>query len=417
MRWSQRRPGVGGRLTARVTARKRSGRSSPNSNRRPGRALTEPLARQTDSLLDDRAGPSFPGFGRSVPRRSSWRRGHPPRPAPSQELERRPHLDPALEAPCDRTRSCVKAVDPLGLRVVLGRQPQPVVDRDPLDYKHPVAVEDLSLGNRLELIPVDLDVTRIQRAGEGARQSPAGRGDHVVQSRGLGREVVRRDPVVLGDLGVNSERDRLLHGGEVGKALRTAEALDLDAGYVDGLGHARFELPRRRAGETRGRMPWKGFDFVGAHPGSQRGDVQADRGGAGNGPRRSQPRGADALSGHYRPASGALSREGRPSSLQRIEPRPSRSIARSGAPLEGFRYPVELALALTIRSLAFGLAAATSQWEVDSLVHLLHLPAPLNGSPERERGRPKRAVVRPTLLLAVARGWDLDGCSGGSWCS
>ncbi len=133
----------------------------------------------------------------------------------------------------------MKAVDPLGLCVVLGGQPQPVVDRDPLDYEHPVAVEDLPLGNRLELIPVDLDVTRIQRAGEGARQSPAGSGDHVVQSRGLGREVVRRDPVVLGDLGVNSERDRLLHGGEVGEALRTAEALDLDAGDVRGLRHGR----------------------------------------------------------------------------------------------------------------------------------------------------------------------------------
>ena len=112
---------------------------------------------------------------------------------------------------------------------------------------------------------------------------------------------------------------------------------------------------------------------------------------------------ADAFRGRYRLASGALSREGRPSSLQRIEPRPGRSIARSGALLEGFRYPVELALALTIRSLAFGLAAATSQWEVDSLAHLLHLPAPLNGSPERERGRSKRAVRRPTLLLAIAR--------------
>ncbi len=58
-----------------------------------------------------------------------------------------------------------------------------------------------------------------------------------------------------------------------------------------------------------------------------------------------------------------------------------------GSAARRLRYLVELALALTIRSLAFGLAAATSQWQVDSLAHLLHFPAPLNGSPERERGR------------------------------
>ena len=71
-------------------------------------------------------------------------------------------------------------------------------------------------------------------------------------------------------------------------------------------------------------------------------------------------------------------------------------------------YLVELALALTIRSLAFGLAAATSKWKVDFSCHLVHLPAPLNGSPERERGRSKRAVRRRTILLTVARSLALQ---------
>lgn len=63
----------------------------------------------------------------------------------------------------------MKVVDPLGLRVVLISQPQPVVDRDPLDYEHSVAIEDLPLGNRLKLISVDLDM----RASSARAKVPA----------------------------------------------------------------------------------------------------------------------------------------------------------------------------------------------------------------------------------------------------
>ena len=56
--------------------------------------------------------------------------------------------------------------------------------------------------------------------------------------------------------------------------------------------------------------------------------------------------------------------------------------------LEGLSYPVELSVAVTLPSLAFlalCLATRAPQREVDSLGHLLHLLAPLNDGPERER--------------------------------
>jgi hypothetical protein len=48
-------------------------------------------------------------------------------------------------------------------------------------------------------------LTRFQRAGKGARQSPARGRDHVVQRRGARRKVVGADAIVLGDLGMDAE--------------------------------------------------------------------------------------------------------------------------------------------------------------------------------------------------------------------
>ncbi len=155
----------------------------------------------------------------------------------------------------------MEAVHSLCLLVVLGRDPEAVADGDALDHEHTVAVEDLALGCGLELVSVDLDLTRLQRAGEGVGQSAAGGGHHVVEGGGRRREVVGRDAVVVGDLGVNAEGDRFLPGGEVREALRAAEEFDFDAGAIDRVGHAGYRVPeasgRRNAvtaGGSSGRL-------------------------------------------------------------------------------------------------------------------------------------------------------------------
>ena len=100
----------------------------------------------------------------------------------------------------------------LGLFPLLRPNRKAVADRDPLDHEHLVALEDLADGFYLVLLRVDLDLTRLQRAGKGAGQSAAGGGHDIVERRGVRREVLGLDPVVLGDLGVDAEHDRLLLG-------------------------------------------------------------------------------------------------------------------------------------------------------------------------------------------------------------
>jgi hypothetical protein len=111
------------------------------------------------------------------------------------------------------------------LPLVLGHL-DPVVHSDPLDHEHAVLVLDLALGLDVVGGSLNLDLTRLQRAGKGARQSAGGCRHHVVESGGLRRELVRVGAVVLGDFRVHSEADRLVGGGNMSQALRPAEPLD-----------------------------------------------------------------------------------------------------------------------------------------------------------------------------------------------
>ena len=99
----------------------------------------------------------------------------------------------------------MEAVDTLGLLSLLLRYWQSVVNGDPLDHKHAVTVDYLA--DRPDLVPlrIDFDLTRLQRAGESAGQSAARRGNDIVERRGVRREPVGIDTVVLGHLGVHPE--------------------------------------------------------------------------------------------------------------------------------------------------------------------------------------------------------------------
>jgi hypothetical protein len=84
---------------------------------------------------------------------------------------------------------------------------------------------------------IDLDLTRLQRAGEGASQSAAGGGHHVVECRGVGWVLLRPDAVVLGHLGVHAEHDWRFLGGQKGKTLRAAKPLNPHARNVRDVAH------------------------------------------------------------------------------------------------------------------------------------------------------------------------------------
>ncbi len=132
----------------------------------------------------------------------------------------------------------MEAVHALHLAPLLGRDaPESVAHGDPLDHEHTVAIEDLALGLDFQVLLLDLDLARLQRTREGAGQSAARGGHDVVERRGLRGEVAGRDAVVVGDLRVHAEGDRLVCRRKVREALRTPETLDGHAGDVRGLGH------------------------------------------------------------------------------------------------------------------------------------------------------------------------------------
>jgi hypothetical protein len=130
---------------------------------------------------------------------------HPELRAHLDELKLGTHIDATLEAAGNRARSRMEAVDTLGLRPLLLRYWQRVVNGDPLNHEHAVTVPYLA--DRLDLVPlrIDFDLTRLQRAGESAGQSAARRGDDVVERRGVRRELLRIDSVVLGHLRMHAE--------------------------------------------------------------------------------------------------------------------------------------------------------------------------------------------------------------------
>jgi hypothetical protein len=150
-------------------------------------------------------------------------------------LQLGPDLDSALKAARDGAESSVQAVDTLGLGSLLPGDREPVADGDPLDHEHLVVDVDVADGLDLVALRIDVDVTRFQRAGKGARQSAASGGHDVIERRRVGREVLLTNAVVVGDLRVHAELDGLGLGGEVCEPPRTSYALDAHARDVGRL--------------------------------------------------------------------------------------------------------------------------------------------------------------------------------------
>jgi hypothetical protein len=127
------------------------------------------------------------------------------------------------------------ALDLLAGRV--GVDTEPVADTDALDHEH--AVVEFDLADRLAGQPflARVDVACFQRASEGAGQSAAGGGDDVVEGGRVLGLAAARDAVVVCDLGVDAEEDRICLGRQLGASKRAAESRDSDARGVDDVRH------------------------------------------------------------------------------------------------------------------------------------------------------------------------------------
>jgi hypothetical protein len=89
---------------------------------------------------------------------------------------------------------------PLGLLALFLGDRKPVADVNALDHQNTIVGFDLP--DRLDVVAVgiDFDLTRLQRAGERARQSAAGSCHDVIERGRMGRVVLGSDAVMLGDL-------------------------------------------------------------------------------------------------------------------------------------------------------------------------------------------------------------------------
>ena len=86
---------------------------------------------------------------------------------------------------------------------LLGSQPEPHADT--ADHEHLVLQLNLPYRLGYEASRGCIDLTRLQRASKGSRQSTRGRGDDVIERRGTGLGDILGNFVMLGDGPVDAE--------------------------------------------------------------------------------------------------------------------------------------------------------------------------------------------------------------------
>jgi hypothetical protein len=120
--------------------------------------------------------------------------------AESDELELGADVDGALKAARDRAEAGMEAMNSLDLLATAVGNPEPIANADAANHENLVLEHNLADCLDLVALRINIDLTRLQRAGEGARQSAAGGGHHVVKGGRVRRVPIGADAVVLRDL-------------------------------------------------------------------------------------------------------------------------------------------------------------------------------------------------------------------------
>ena len=107
----------------------------------------------------------------------------------------------------------------------------PIHDVDPLQHQHAAVCFDLATHLRHQLAVARIDVTRLQRASEGAQQSTASRCDHVIDGRSMRLRDVGRNAVMFGDRSMHAEAYGLCLGWHIRQSQGPTNTLDFDTIY------------------------------------------------------------------------------------------------------------------------------------------------------------------------------------------
>jgi len=109
------------------------------------------------------------------------------------------------------------------------------MDRDPADDEDVSVQFDFAHRFRGQFAIGGINLARFQRAPEGSRQSARCSGDHVIECRGVRRVGIRRDLIMLRNLGVHPEYNRDVFNRKVSQPNGTALTLDANARRIDDL--------------------------------------------------------------------------------------------------------------------------------------------------------------------------------------
>jgi len=101
--------------------------------------------------------------------------------------------------------------------------------------EHAIRGADITLDGCNEPIGSGRNLTRFQRAGKCAEQSPADSRDDVVERRE--HLLIRLDTIEVLDGAVDAESNRLLKGLDDGLSDRTSDPLDTDSTGIDVVSH------------------------------------------------------------------------------------------------------------------------------------------------------------------------------------
>ncbi len=117
----------------------------------------------------------------------------------------------------------------------IGSDSQPQVNAP--DHQYILLQLDLSHGLPYLSSSGRIDLTRLQRASKGSRQSTRRGGDNVIERGGARFRNCRGNLVMLGDRAVDTENHRLGFGREIRFTNRSFDALDSNFRKIDDFGH------------------------------------------------------------------------------------------------------------------------------------------------------------------------------------
>lgn len=127
---------------------------------------------------------------------------------------------------------------------------QMIPNVNPLDHEHFVFRLNLPSDFRKQPAVARGNLARLQRAPEGARESPAGRGHDVIKGGCVRLMLPDVNPVMLGYRSVNAEQNRRRLGREIRPPQRSPDAFDANLRGINDVAHeiASFSRLTVRAG-------------------------------------------------------------------------------------------------------------------------------------------------------------------------